>query len=177
MSRYILAICFDFGDTLIDEGSEVKDENGITLKADLIPGADDVLYELKRRGYNLCLVADGFWDSYYNVLRRYDLWNLFDARAVSERVGVDKPDARMFRHAMEQLGIEPEGFDRVMMVGNNLERDIKGANMLGMISIWLDWAPRRSKIPADDLEVPDYTIKLPLELISIIDQLENNVMG
>ena len=172
MSQNIIAICFDFGDTLIDEGSEVKDENGITLKAELIPVADEILHELKRRSYALCLVADGFWDTYYNVLDHYDLWDMFDARAVSEKVGVNKPDQRMFNHAMEQLDIESTDYDRVIMVGNNLERDIKGANMLGMISVWLDWAPRRSKVPAETLEKPDYTIKLPLDLIGIVDQVE-----
>ena len=40
MSHYILAICFDFGDTLVDEGSEVKDDTLTTLSGDLIPGAD-----------------------------------------------------------------------------------------------------------------------------------------
>ena len=61
------------------------------------------------------------------------------------------------------------------MVGNNLERDIKGANQLGLISVWLNWSPRRSKIPADASEVPQYTIKLPLELLTIIDQIERNL--
>lgn len=172
-TRHLLTICFDFGDTLIDEGTEVKDEQGITLKAALIPGAAEVLYALKNQGYPLCLVADGYWDTYANVLGHYGLWDLFDARAVSEKVGVNKPNPRMFIHAMEQLGIQPEDYGRVVMVGNNLERDIKGANMLGMVSVWLDWAPRRSKVPADALERPDYTIKLPLELIGIIEELEN----
>jgi putative hydrolase of the HAD superfamily len=58
------------------------------------------------------------------------------------------------------------------MVGNNLERDIRGANQLGVISIWLDWAPRRSKIPADEHEVPAYTIKQPRELLAVLAQLE-----
>ena len=58
------------------------------------------------------------------------------------------------------------------MVGNNLERDIKGANALGIISVWLNWSPRRSKIPADDSEVPQYTILQPLELLDVIDRIE-----
>ena len=172
MSHKLLAICFDFGDTLIDEATEIKDEHGVTLEAVLIPGAAEVLNELKHRGYPLCLVADGYWDSYTNVLGHYGLWDLFDARAVSEKVGVDKPDPRMFEHAMEQLGIPQEDYGRVIMVGNHLERDIKGANQLGMISIWLDWAPRRSKVPADAWEKPDYTIKIPIELIGVVEELE-----
>ena len=61
------------------------------------------------------------------------------------------------------------------MIGNNLERDVKGANQLGIVSVWLDWAPRRSKIPADASEVPLHTIKLPLDLLPIIDQIEQRL--
>jgi HAD superfamily hydrolase (TIGR01549 family) len=175
MKRKLEVICFDFGDTLADEGSEIKDPTGITLEAELIPGAAEVVKTLKVRGYPLALVADGFRGTYVNVLSHYKLWNLFDAIAISEEVGVEKPDARMFRTAFDQLGIQEQHYNRTVMVGNNLERDIRGANMLGMISVWLDWAPRRSKIPADALEVPDFTINLPFELMRVIEQLENNV--
>jgi putative hydrolase of the HAD superfamily len=70
------------------------------------------------------------------------------------------------------LQIDPADYGRVVMVGNNLERDIKGANALGLITVWLDWAPRRSKIPADASEVPQYTIKRPDALLALLDQLE-----
>ena len=59
MSHHILAICFDSGDTIIDEGTEIKNDAGVTLQVDLIPGAADLLHELKRRGYKLALVSDG----------------------------------------------------------------------------------------------------------------------
>jgi len=172
MSLHLLAICFDFGDTLADEGSEVKDETMTTLRADLIPGASEVLHEIKRRGYKLALIADGRPGTYYNVLTQHGVYDLFDAHAISEQVGVEKPDALMFTHALDQLGIARENYGRTIMVGNNLERDIKGANVLGIISVWIDWASRRSKVPADKSEVPCYTIKLPLELLGVIDQIE-----
>ena len=172
MPQHLLAICFDFGDTLADEGSEVKDETLTTLRADLIPGANDMLHELKRRGYKLALIADGRPGTYYNVLTQHGVYDLFDAHAISEQVGVEKPAALMFTHALDQLGIAAEDYERTIMVGNNLERDVKGANALGMISVWIDWAPRRSKTPADESEIPGYTIKLPLELLDVIDQIE-----
>jgi hypothetical protein len=43
-----------------------------------------------------------------------------------------------------------------------------------MISVWLDWAPRRSKVPATPLEVPQYTIKAPLDLLPLIEALERD---
>ena len=168
----IVAICLDCGDTLVDEATEVKTPDGVSLRADLIPGAAELLHTLKERGYPLALVADGPFKTFINNLHPYGLYDLFDVYAISEQVGVDKPHPKLFHEALRQLQVEPERYNRVLMVGNNLERDIKGANQVGLISVWLDWAPRRSKIPADASEVPQFTIKQPLELLSIIDQLE-----
>lgn len=175
MLRNLLAICFDCGDTLVDEGTEIKDENGVALQAELIPGAAQTVHQLKQRGYPLALVADGPAGTFRNVLAQQSLYESFDAYAISQEVGVTKPDARMFRHALTQLRIPPTEYHRVVMVGNNLARDIKGANALGLISVWLDWAPRRAKIPADASETPQYTIKSPADLPPLIDMLEESL--
>lgn len=168
----LLAICFDFGDTLADEATEEKDETETTLRAELIPGARELVCELKRRGYRLALEADGRPGTYTNVLAQHEILDCFDTLAISDIVGVCKPDARMFTAALGMLDIPPESYGRTMMVGNYLARDIKGANALGMISVWLDWAPRRPKAPADASEVPAYTIKQPLDLLAVIDAIE-----
>ncbi len=172
MPTRLLAICFDFGDTLCDEATEVKDETGTTLRADLIPGSVEVLHALKRRGYRLALVADGRPGTYTNVLGEHGVLDLFDVLTISEQLGCEKPDARMFVHTLAALGIAPADCGRTMMVGNHLARDVKGANQVGMISVWLDWAPRRPKTPADPSEAPRYTIKAPLELLALVDCLE-----
>jgi FMN phosphatase YigB (HAD superfamily) len=172
MATYLLAICFDFGDTLVDEATEVKDQTLTTLCGELIPGAGELVRELKRRGYKLALIADGRAGTYYNVLTQHSLYDLFDTFAISEQLGVEKPDSRMFIHALDHLGIAREDYKRTVMVGNYLERDIKGANQLGMISVWLDWAPRRPKVPAYASQVPQFTIKMPLDLLSLIEALE-----
>lgn len=81
-----------------------------------------------------------------------------------------KPDARMFCKALGDLGIREDERDTVWMIGNNLARDIRGANSLGMVSVWLDWAPRRSKVPADRWEIPDHRVKLPLEILNLFTE-------
>jgi putative hydrolase of the HAD superfamily len=172
MTRRILAVCFDFGDTLADEATEVKDGSFTTLRAELIPGAAEMLRDLRRRGYPLALVADGRPGTYTNVLGQHGVLDLFEVMVISEDLGCEKPDARMFVAALDQLGIARPDYGRTLMVGNNLERDIKGANRVGMLSVWIDWAPRRAKVPADESEVPRYTIKQPLELLAVLDDLE-----
>lgn len=171
-THQILAICLDCGDTLIDEGTEVKTDGDVSLRADLIPGADTLLHELTARGYPLALVADGPVATFHNNLAPYGLYSLFSAYAISEAVGVLKPDPAIFHHALNRLNIAPVDYGRVIMVGNHLGRDIKGANQLGLLSVWLDWAPRRAKVPADADERPIFTIKQPLDLLPLLDQLE-----
>lgn len=171
--HHLLAICFDFGDTLCDEATEVKDAANTTLRAELIPGAAELLRELKQRGYPLALVADGRPGTYANVLAQHGVLDLFDVLTVSEELGCEKPDARMFVATLDQLGIARADYGRTLMVGNNLERDVKGANLVGMLSVWIDWAPRRPKVPAEPAEVPRYIIRAPLDLLPLIDQLES----
>ena len=166
------AICFDFGDTLADEATEEKDAAGVTLRAELIPGAAELVLALKRRDYRLALVADGYPGTYRNVLAQHAIYECFDAFAISEEIGVCKPEARMFTHALALLGVPPSEYAHTMMVGNHLERDIKGANQLGMISVWIDWAPRRAKVPANDFEIPRYTIRTPHQLLAVIEAIE-----
>ncbi len=174
-ARKIRVVCLDSGDTLVDEGTEIKDAAEVVQRAELIPGAAELLHTLKQRGYIVALVADGPAGSFHNIYHQHELYACFDAFAISSEVGVEKPDARMFERALDQLGIAREDYGHTIMVGNNLARDIKGANALGIISVWLDWAPRRAKVPADASEIPQYTIKFPLELLALLDDLERTL--
>lgn len=174
MARHILAVCLDCGDTLVDEATEVKTPEGVSLRANLIPGAAELMSGLKERGYPLALVADGPCATFENNLGPYKLYDVFDVYAISETLEVVKPHPRMFLHALEALNIPPEHYGCVVMLGNHLERDIKGANDAGLISVWLNWSPRRSKVPANPSEQPQFTINSPLELLALLDQFEQD---
>ncbi len=168
----VRAVFLDSGDTIVDEGTEIKNELAETQTASLVPGAAETVRALKAQGYPLALVADGPAATFYNVLGHYELLPLFDVLAISGLLGVEKPDPRMFLYALDKLAIPPADYGKVLMVGNHLARDIKGANQLGLLSVWLDWAPRRPKVPDDPSEQPCYTIKTPLELLDLIASLE-----
>jgi FMN phosphatase YigB (HAD superfamily) len=166
--RRIMALLFDLGDTLMVEESEVKDAGGTTLRADLIPGMAEALHWLKDRGCGLALVADSRPITPVNVLRQHGLYHLFDYLAISEVEGVEKPDPRIFRAALGALGIPESDHGRVAMVGNNLERDIVGANRLGLISVLFHWNDRRRSQPLTAEEKPQYTVSSAQELVSLI---------
>jgi len=166
------ALLLDLGDTIMIEETEVKDAEGTTHSADLIPGMAEALRSLKARGRPLALVADSRPNTPPNVLRQHGLLALFDHLSISEVVGAVKPDARMFRDALDALRIAPSDYGRVAMVGNNLERDIVGANRLGLISVFIHWNDRRRSEPLTEEETPDYTISSAAELLALIARLE-----
>lgn len=168
---HIKAVLLDSGDTIIDEGTEVY-EGEIVVIADLIPTADATMRNLSEQGYTLALVADGHDKSFENVLGQHGLYDMFETRAISETVGVSKPEKEMFLTALSALGIEARDYPKTVMIGNNLGRDIKGANALGVKSIWLDWSPRRSKTPADESEEPTHTIHEPKYLLAVLEKIE-----
>jgi putative hydrolase of the HAD superfamily len=57
----------------------------------------------------------------------------FDAAVVSADLGVGKPDATVFRHALELLGAR-DG----VMIGDSLDRDIDGALAAGLGAVWIN---------------------------------------
>ena len=166
-----LIIFTDSGDTIIDEGTQVYDDRGIVLEADFIPGAGAVLKQLHDEGFTIALVADGEWDSFQNVYRKNGLGYCFDAWVVSEVVGLQKPAPIMFETAYEKLGLTEEDKKRIVMIGNNLKKDIAGANRQGLISVWLDWSPRYFHSVEEPDWQPDYTVKTPQELIPLLHEL------
>ena len=167
-----LIIFTDSGDTIIDEATQVYDGRHIVQEAKFIPEADKVLRQLHEEGYTNALVADGEWDSFQNVYRRTGLDDCFDAWVVSEVVGQQKPAAIMFETAYEKLGLTEADKRRIVMIGNNLKKDVAGANRQGLISVWLDWSPRYFHTVEEPDWKPDYTVHTPLELLELIHRLE-----
>ena len=165
----------DIGDTVIDEGTEIRDETGTVVHADCIPGARETMRTLYGAGYVIVMVADGTVRSFANTMRENGLEDIFAARIISEAVGAEKPDGRMFRSAMDAVGLTDEDRGRVVMVGNNVKRDIRGANLFGIRSVLLTWSKRRPFDEDGPEDHPDYTVSRPEELIPLLDKLEKEL--
>lgn len=88
----------------------------------------------------------------------------FEHIVVSGGFGQGKPAAAIFEHCMSLLGIEAmEG----IMVGDKLTTDIKGANGVGMASVWIN----RHGVKRSDEIVPDYEISTLSELVPLVQSL------
>ncbi|MDO4740159.1 MAG: HAD family hydrolase [Eubacteriales bacterium] len=138
----------------------------------MIPGAKEALWELRRRGHTIALVADGLEESFERMFRIHGILGCFDAFVTSEKVGCEKPSTQMFRTAMDALGLREEDKARIVMIGNNVERDIAGANRFGIRSVLLTWSPRYRMQPACAEETPSFAVSTPDELPELIARLE-----
>ena len=172
-----LIIFTDIGDTIVDENTQVFDDRHIVVQADCIPGAVETLRYLYDAGYRICMVADGKTESFLNILTYNDIRDYFSSMTISEEVGETKPSSKMFLDAMKKNGLTVEDAGRIVMVGNNDERDIPGAKRLGITSILIDWSDRHLSGTCGEDSVPDYRIHTPEELIPIVEKMERDLNG
>lgn len=170
---HLAAVLLDCGDTLVDESTEVKlPGTEVVVSGKLIPGADAMLQELTSAGHRLALVADGPRATFENLLGQHGLWSSFEAHIISGDVGELKPSPRMFDAAFKALGLSNGDRARTVMVGNNLERDILGANRFGLISVFLAWSLRRTHKPNHRRERPRLSIKQITQLPALLEKIE-----
>ena len=98
---------------------------------------DDVapLFEALAGRLPLALITNGASDLQREKLRHTDLERWFDAIVISGEAGCAKPDPRIFRLALENLGASEDG---AWYVGDNPVNDIAGAKDAGLTAVWLN---------------------------------------
>lgn len=98
------------------------------------PEAPAVLEALKREGHLLGVVSnsDG---SVERLLRQGGLLGFFHFVLDSHVVGIEKPDPRIFRLALERAQVEPE---EAVHIGDFYSVDVLGAERAGLRGILLD---------------------------------------
>jgi len=157
-------ICWDLGDVIFDEATELKTPEGVTEQVVLVPGVGELLRSLAGRGIPMAIVSDTRIGACENVLGPHELAGCFRHHTISEAIGVEKPDPAMFLVTSQALAI-PLG--RLAMVGNNYERDVVGARAVGMAAIWFCWNDRYP-VP-DPAPAADYVARDAAELATVID--------
>ncbi len=115
-----------------------------------LAGAPELLAELKRRALRIAIVTNNIQSEQVAKLRRLNLEPFVDALVVSEAVGVSKPDAGIFSHALREVGAAAEA---AVMLGDSWSADIEGAIGAGMRAVWFN--PRRGARPAGRPDVAE----------------------
>ncbi len=100
----------------------------------LFDGAIELLEYLSPK-YQLHIITNGFEEVQTKKMKSSDILYYFDKIITSESVGVKKPNPKIFEHA---LNLTEANVDQSLMIGDNFEADILGAQQVGMQTIFFN---------------------------------------
>lgn len=128
------------GNGLIDRVyAEFTDLANYALFEDVPP----TLERLRAAGLRLGVVSN-FEEWLEQLLEELGIASFFEVQVISGIEGLEKPDPRIFRLAMERAGVAPEAS---VYVGDNPEFDVGPAAAVGMFPVLID---RRGRFPEPD---------------------------
>lgn len=104
----------------------------------LIEGAREMLQRLRSR-FRLGLITNGLSDIQRPRLQRSALESYFELVVISDEIGHNKPQRGFFEYTHRAM--DHPAHREVLVVGDNLNADIRGAAEFGMDTCWYN--PRR----------------------------------
>lgn len=99
----------------------------------LLPAAEEVVRTLARK-YPLVIVSNGFIEVQYRKIERSGLGDCFSHVVLSEEVGAQKPNPKIYERALELCGCRSS---EVLMIGDSWTSDIQGAINAGIDQLWV----------------------------------------
>lgn len=131
------------------------------------PDTVEVLNYLKEHGYRVGLLSN--WsDEVATVWESVPISKLFDTAIFSCRVGMMKPDPRIYLLAAEQMGVKPE---ECLFIGDGGSRELSGAGKVGMHPVLIKDESEESEHPVNE-ESEEWTGDRVSSLAEIITLLE-----
>ncbi len=116
----------------------------------LYPGARELLEALHEKYIRVGVCTDLLAHIQHRKLRRLGMIDDVDCMVTSEEAGVEKPASGIFELCLQKLRLPAA---EVCFVGDNLERDIKGATAAGMQAIWFHTGASQEEKERDDIDV------------------------
>ncbi|MCT4562536.1 MAG: YjjG family noncanonical pyrimidine nucleotidase [Crocinitomicaceae bacterium] len=122
----------------------------------LIKGSKETLDSLKKEGYALHIITNGFKEVQFIKLENCELIDYFDVILCSEEVGETKPHPSVFQYAMKRANAKTSD---ACMIGDDYQVDYLGALRSGMKAIFYNHQGQK-KYRKDD-EVVESLFEIP----------------
>ena len=100
----------------------------------LYPAVREALAALRKQGFRLWLLSNAQRAFTAYELRLLDLWKEFDGIYLSSDYRCRKPDGRFYRALLNEQKLDLEN---CLMIGNDRETDIAGAEAIGMATLYM----------------------------------------
>lgn len=107
----------------------------LSLQTKLVPQAYDMLCYLRDKNYKLYILSNGFIEVQARKLQAGGIEQFFSRIVLSDEIGINKPDHRIFDYALEVTGSDAASS---LMIGDNYDTDIMGAAHAGWGQIYFD---------------------------------------
>jgi len=133
----------------------------------LFPGVEEMLAEVKARGYRTGIATSRLSESLHRALSHFDLYKYFDAIVAVEDIEEAKPAPDTIYKVLDKLNARSE--NAIMMGDSRL--DILCARNAGVPSVLVGWSATLAGKTKEDFapgEAPDFIIQKPEELLEII---------
>jgi|SRR5665213_3542389 len=114
-----------------------------------VPGAIPIITALKTT-MKIAVVTNGFVTEQDEKIRLCGLEGKIDVLAISEKVGVKKPDREIFDHVLSELRISAS---EAVMIGDSWRHDVLGARNAGIPAVWLNRYQEECPEPGTAVEV------------------------
>ncbi|MBO7194211.1 MAG: YjjG family noncanonical pyrimidine nucleotidase [Bacteroidaceae bacterium] len=131
----------------------------IPTKGNLVPGAIELL-EYLRPKYRMYILSNGFKELQSRKMQTAGIDKYFDAVILSEDIGVNKPDCRLYEHALSTTSSKP---GESLMIGDMFDTDIVGAANSGIDNIYFN-----PKGKTGHPFAPTYEVKKLLDIKEIL---------
>ena len=121
----------------------------------LFDGAMELIEDLSSK-YILSIVTNGLTSVQERRLKKSTIAKHFKDIVISESIGISKPNPDIFEHAINNLGTFNK--DEVLMIGDNLNSDIRGGINYNIDTCWYN--PNKLENKTDlkpTYEICDYT--------------------
>ncbi len=130
----------------------------LPTKQSVFPYTTEILKYLSEKKYQLHLITNGFEKTQWSKIKNSRIDHFFTHVITSESSNSMKPEKEIFQYAIQQANTNAA---KSIMIGDNLEADIKGAINFGMDCIFVN------HINAETNLNPTYTITHLKDLESI----------
>ncbi len=100
-----------------------------------IDQSTEILHYLTDKKYRLGIISNGFTELQHDKIRKMGWTHFFESIILSEEIGVQKPDPKIFQSALLSVKLEPS---EVIYIGDSYETDINGAKNSGWKSIYFN---------------------------------------
>ena len=104
-------------------------------RKNLFPYTIEILEYLKAKKYVLHLITNGFESVQHNKLLSSKLTHYFEEVITSEKANSLKPNKEIFEFALQ---VTAAGIDESIMIGDNIDADIKGAMNAGFDTVFVN---------------------------------------